>query len=139
MSLSRGLIIKSGRPTLPQYRWREPIEETLVDPAVGTFFQMVAPIGDPLIEYVTVRNVGANVWNVRFTGDGDVITSAGISTGGATHFLVLDEDEAAIGVQAAAAPFGTFGAASYQSAMFEAVRTLVGASTLRLRVRYRQL
>ena len=139
MSLSRGLIIKSGRPTLPQYRWRDPIQVNVVDPAVGVWVEAIAVIGDPLVEYLTVSNGGGNVWGVRITGDGQVITDAAVNTGGANHFMVLDEDTADMDNQPAAAPFATFGAGSYQSFRVEVQRTLAGADTMRVRLRYRQL
>jgi len=99
------MIIKSGRPTLPQFRYRDVINEfdagPLASPGPTTFFADF--LGDVRILYVTLRHVsgGAKTLQLNATLDGTTIGTGAalndntlyyvfISPTGQTHSYTTD-------------------------------------------------
>jgi len=94
MSLSRGLIIKSGRPTLPTWGFRALFNGD-ASLAAGTWGDIIPVSGDLNVAYILVRQTsipGGRDIEVRATVDGNVVTGTQVGAVQNTWYYAFLDD-----------------------------------------------
>lgn len=142
MSLTRGMIIKDGRPIMPQWMDRGRVRYFNAVPVNGTYYVAFPWTGDVRILYISVRHVSGAGRDIRcrVSSDGNVYASASINQNNNTWYYWYREpqrDDMTAGVAQVMAKIDMpwFG----HSLMVEVAAWQAGVADLECVVMYEQL